>query len=87
MGTTVQARLDHDTEAALKRLIRSEGWTPSQAVRECIREMDRRRNVPAIRKLIGVGMFDSGLTDLSMNPKYMEGFGLDRKRVLKRKRR
>ena len=30
---------------------------------------------PTRRKLIGVGEFDSGLTDLATNKKYMEGFG------------
>ncbi len=27
------------------------------------------------RKIIGSGQFDSGLTDLATNKKYMEGFG------------
>ena len=30
---------------------------------------------PKRRKIIGSGQFDSGLTDLATNKKYMEGFG------------
>ncbi len=76
MATTVQARLDKATEAALKRLIRSEGWTPSEAIRECIRESDERRSIPVVRKLIGVGMFDSGITDLASNKAHMKDYGV-----------
>jgi hypothetical protein len=37
--------------------------------------MDKRHAAPPRRKLIGAGMFDSGIPDLSTNKKYMEGLG------------
>jgi hypothetical protein len=44
-------------------------------VREGIRLMDKRHQAPPWGKLIGAGMFDSGIPDLATNKKYMEGFG------------
>jgi hypothetical protein len=35
-------------------------------------------------KFLGIGKFDSGVTDLSTNKKYMEGFGLTRQQRLER---
>jgi hypothetical protein len=76
MATTIQARLDEETQAALERLVRDNGWTASQAIRECIREAAERRAAKPRPRLIGVGMFDSGLPDLATNKKYMQGFGV-----------
>jgi len=87
MAVTIQARLDDETHAALERLVERHGWTASEAVRKSILSIDKRENGRRTPKLIGIGMFDSGLTDLATNPKYMEDFGLDRKQALKRKRR
>ncbi|MGD0729878.1 MAG: hypothetical protein ABR956_01345 [Terracidiphilus sp.] len=75
MGATVQVRLDEKSEAALKRLVRAKGCTPSQAVRESlVKDAEQLAEKPRPR-LIGIGCFDSGLTDLATNKKYMEGFG------------
>ena len=76
MGTTVQARLDEETKEALDRLIKSEGWSQSEAVRECIRETEQRRRSSVPRKLIGVGMFSSGIGDLATNKAHMRDFGV-----------
>jgi hypothetical protein len=75
MKTSVQARLDEETQAALEKLVLRLGWSTSKVVREGIRLMDKRHAAPPRRKLIGAGMFDSGIPDLSTNKKYMEGFG------------
>jgi len=83
---TVQARLDDETQAALERLVERHGWSASQAVRESIRGMDRQQNKRRTPKLIGTGRYSSALTDLATNPKYMEDFGLDRGKTLKRKK-
>jgi hypothetical protein len=79
MKTSVQARLDEETQAALDRLVRRQSLTPSEVVREGIRLMDKQCAAPPRRKLIGVGMFDSGIPDLATNKKYMEDFGLKRR--------
>ena len=77
MGTTVQARLDDEIQADLEDLAKRLGVSQSEVVREGIRLMKQKHEPQPRRKLIGVGMFSSGLTDLSTNPKYMEGFGRD----------
>jgi hypothetical protein len=75
MKTSVQARLDEETQAALEGLVRRLGWSPSKVVREGIRLVDKQHAKPRPR-MIGVGMFSSGLGDLATNKKYMEGFGV-----------
>lgn len=77
MGTTVQARFDIKAQAALKRLIRSNGWTTSQALRECVLRVDEQRlAAPAVRRLIGIGRFDSGVSDLATNKEHLKDFGV-----------
>ena len=75
MGTTVQVRLDKESEAALKRLVRAKGCTPSQAVRESILKDDEQLRAKPRPKLIGIGCVSLGPGDLSTNKKHMEGFG------------
>jgi hypothetical protein len=75
MRTSVQARLDEETQAALERLVRQRGLKPSDAVREGIRLLDKHHTPPARPRMIGIGMFASGIGDLATNKKYMEGFG------------
>jgi hypothetical protein len=76
MKTSVQARLDEETRAALDRLRRQNGWSTSQAVRESILRMGQLRTPPPRRKLIGIGEFDSGIPDLATNKKYLEDLGV-----------
>jgi hypothetical protein len=76
MGATVQVRLNKESEAALEQLVRANGWTPSQAVRDSLVKAAEQQRPKPRPKLIGVGMFDSGISDLSTNKKYMDGFGL-----------
>ena len=77
MGIKAQARLDDETHADLESLAKRLGVSQSEVLREGIRLMKEKHESKPRRKLIGVGMFSSGLTDLSTNPKYMEGFGRD----------
>ncbi len=77
MSTTVQARLDLETQKTLDSLVRHLGWTPSEVVREALRLLGNTR-LPRRRrkiKIIGLGEFDSGIPDLGSNKKHMEGFG------------
>jgi hypothetical protein len=75
MGATVQVRLDEESEAALKQLVRANGWTASQAVRDAIVKAAAQQSAKARPRLIGAGCFDSGVTDLATNKMHMEGFG------------
>ncbi len=84
MKATVQARLDKETQAALERLVKRHGWSTSRVVREGIHLVEKHHAPPPIRKLIGIGKYDSGVSDLSTNKKYMEDFG---KRSMGRARR
>ena len=76
MKSTVQARLDEETAAALDRLARQLGMTRSEVIRESLRSMARMQTPGKPLKLIGAGMFDSGIEDLATNKKHMEGFGM-----------
>jgi hypothetical protein len=70
---TVQARLDADTEKTLARLVDQLGVSPSIVVREGIRLLAASQ--PKSRKIIGLGKFASGISDLGSNKKHMAGFG------------
>ena len=63
MGAVVQTRLDEEMKAALESAARQQGKSVSDLVREGIEVIVSRH---------------TGIADLSTNPKYMEGFGLDR---------
>ena len=77
MKTTVQARLDEESEAALRQLTRQLGWSPSRVVREGLRLMAQHHKVASRRKqkFLGIGQFDSGISDLGSNKKHLEGYG------------
>jgi Arc/MetJ-type ribon-helix-helix transcriptional regulator len=75
MKSSVQARLDEETQAALDRLVRRHGLRPSEVIRQGIRLLDKHHSQPARPRLIGIGKFASGIGDLATNKKYMEGFG------------
>ena len=75
MGSMVQARFDAKAEAALKRLLRGNGWTTSQALRECVLRVDEQTAAKPRPRMIGIGCIDFGPGDLATNKKHMEGFG------------
>ena len=75
MKTVVQARLDKDSQIALDQLVHKLGWSPSEVVREGLRLMTVYYGKPARKRIIGLGQFASGQSDLATNPKHMEGFG------------
>jgi hypothetical protein len=76
MSTVVQTRLNPETQALLDRLVEEKGLTPSEALRRGIKLLAEAELKPRRRGLIGAGMFDSGVSDLSTNKKYMEDFGV-----------
>lgn len=75
MKTRVQVRLDSDSQAALERLVRRLGWSPSRVVRESLRLMARHYSAAPHRKVIGVGKFESRVSDLGSDKKHLEGLG------------
>lgn len=78
MAATVQARLDEESQEALATLTRRLGMSQSEVVRASLRLMVQQHAAPKPkrRKIIGVGKFDSGVSDLATNKKYVEDFGL-----------
>ena len=75
MPTTVQARFDEKARAALDRLAKANGWTISQALRECVLRVDEQTAAQHRPKLIGAGCFDSGSSNFAPGTEGMEGFG------------
>jgi len=78
MGAVVQTRVDEETKAELEKVARQQGKSVSALVREGIRVVVNHHAASRRRKWIGVGQHDTGIPDLSTDPKYMEGYGLDR---------
>jgi Arc/MetJ-type ribon-helix-helix transcriptional regulator len=75
MKTSVQARLDEETQAALDRLVRRHGMSVSEVIREGIRLVAKQQGTGAVRRMIGIGMYASGVPDMGSNKKYLEGLG------------
>jgi hypothetical protein len=75
MPSIVQARLDTDSQAALDRLTTQLGWSPSKVVREALKLLAERQKPSSRPKVIGVGRFDSGISDLGSNKKHLSRFG------------
>lgn len=75
MGQTVQARLDRESRKKLDRLMRRLGWSPSKVVREGIRLLAACQANEAPKRIIGLGRFASGVSDLGSNKARLKGFG------------
>lgn len=75
MKSAVQARLDRRSRAALERLVKQLGWSPSKVVREGVRLLAACHGNPARKRVVGIGRFASGLDDLGSNEKHLKGFG------------
>ncbi|MGA2252239.1 hypothetical protein [Terracidiphilus sp.] len=71
---SVQARLDEESQAALDRLLRH-GMSTSEVIRKGIRLVEEHHAPAPRRKLIGIGIISSGVSDRATNKKYMEDFG------------
>ena len=75
MTANVQARLDRRSQAALNNLVRRLGWSPSRAVREGLLLLNACYGKSSQKKVIGVGRFASGKSDLGSNKEHLKGFG------------
>ncbi|MGA9673160.1 MAG: hypothetical protein WBQ94_28430 [Terracidiphilus sp.] len=91
MRGSVQARVDAETEAAIEKLRRRNGWSMSRVVREGLQLLVQHQAGAATQRMIGIGMLDSGVSDLASNKKLVKGFGsnsgIARKSGPKRKRK
>jgi hypothetical protein len=75
MGLSIQARLDEQSEKALKSLVGKLGWSPSKVVREGLRLLAACHLGNRQRRVIGLGEFSSGKSDLGSNKAHLKGFG------------
>lgn len=75
MRSVIQARLDHRSRRRLSALVRELGWTPSQVVREGLRILETIRLRRKKQRVIGLGKFRSGISDLGSNNKHLRDFG------------
>jgi hypothetical protein len=75
MKEIVQARLDRAVQKELDRLVRRLGWSPSKVVREGIRLLAACQAGEAPRRIIGLGKFASGISNLGSNKDHLDGFG------------
>lgn len=78
----IAVRIDPDLKHQLEATASAEGVSPSDIVRDALREHLRARSpkrscLDIARELGIVGMIQGGPTDLSTNPIHMEGFGVD----------
>jgi hypothetical protein len=74
-SSTVQARLDDRDRKALQALAKHLGWSPSRVVREGLRLLAACHLGNGQREIIGLGRFDSGVSDLASNKRHLKGFG------------
>ncbi|MFZ0337979.1 MAG: hypothetical protein WAL45_08100 [Terracidiphilus sp.] len=70
-----QLRLDPETRRVLDGLEKRKGWTTSEILRKGIHMVAREAAEDMPFKIHGLGEFDFGVSDLSTNKKYMEGYG------------
>ena len=75
MSRIIQARIDEETETLLSQLQLRLGWNDSQIVREGIKALGVLSAPSRRRKIVGVGKFSSGMSDLASNKKHLKGFG------------
>jgi len=55
--------------------MRRTGWSPSRVVREGVNVLAACYSLPKAERVIGVGRFASGISDLGSNKKHLKGFG------------
>lgn len=77
MNDIVHARLDAHTRQIMRRLQRRHGWSDSEIIRHGIRVLGDSDLPPVQRRsrIVGLGKFSSGITDLGSNHKHLHDFG------------
>lgn len=75
MASIIHARLDALTDSLRSELQKQLGWSDSQIVREGIKSLSALVRTNGKRKIVGLGRFRSGVSDLGSNKKHLRGFG------------
>lgn len=74
MSEVIHALLDEETQAIRERL-KAQGWTDLEIIRRGIQALAAVTLSQQKRQFTGAGKYDSGITDLATNKKYLEGLG------------
>ena len=75
MATRISVRLDKETRQLLEDLKLRLGWSYSKIIREGILLLAAEHGFYEPKKIIGIGAFDSGITDLATNKAYLKDLG------------
>jgi hypothetical protein len=75
MSKVVHARLDDESEALLRRLGRATGLSDSEILRRGLSALEAVSGRSGRPRIIGLGAFTSGQTDLGSNKGHLAGFG------------
>ena len=77
MSDIIHARLDDHTRQIMRRLQRRHGWSDSDIVRQGIRALGDTDLPQGQRgkRIVGLGKFASGISDLGSNDKHLDDFG------------
>lgn len=75
MSRVIHARLDAHTEKLLRDLERQLGWNDSKIIREGIKTLSTFMAGRRRPKVIGLGRFKSGVSDLGSSKRHLQGFG------------
>lgn len=71
----IQARIDDELDKTLRRLKQGLGYSESEAIRQGLLILGRMLPTGRRRKIIGLGEFESGISDLATNKKHLDNFG------------
>ncbi len=85
---TITVTIPHAMAVKLEKVTAIKRVNKSKYVRDALGTALKKESIePSLYDLMkeSIGCFDSGVTDLSTNPKYMEGFGLSREESERRK--
>ena len=75
MASVIYARLDDESNSLRIELQKQFGWTDSQIVREGIKSLSALVRSRGKRKIVGLGRFKSGVSNLGSSKKHVRGFG------------
>ena len=75
MATRISVRLDKETRQLLEDLKLRLGWSYSKILREAILLLAAEHGFYEPKKIMGLGTFDSGISDLATNKAYLRDPG------------
>ena len=75
MARVAHSRLDDATARLLEQLRRRTGLSSSALIRRGLRALAESERLQKERRIVGLGRFASGETDLGSNKKHLAGFG------------